>query len=66
MTRRPKPQGQLSIEACGFGAMHGQDREGLRLIKRVDFTTAIVTMPIIEITHTQYLQGYVQLTLSIE
>ena len=64
--RRLKPQGQPSIEACGFGAMHGQDREGLRWIKRVDFTTAIVTMPIIEITHTQYLQGYVQLTLSIE
>jgi hypothetical protein len=64
--RRPKPQGQPSIEVCSFGAMHGQDLEGLRWIKRVDFTTAIVTMPIIEITHTQYLQGYVQLTLLIE
>ena len=64
--RRPKPQGQPSIEACGFGAMHGQGTKGLRWINLVDFATAIVTMPIIAITPTQYLQGYVQLTLSIE
>ena len=64
--RRSKPQGLPSIESCGFGAMHGQDLEGLRWINWVDFTTAIVTMPFIAITHTQYLQGYVQLILSIE
>jgi hypothetical protein len=64
--RRPKPQGQPSIEACGFGAMHGQDLEGLRWINFVDFTTAIVTMPFIAITHAKYLLGYVQLILSIE
>jgi len=64
--RRPKPQGQPSIEACGFGVMHGQDLEGLRWINFVDFTAAIVTMPFIAITHAQYLLGYVQLTLSIE
>ena len=46
--------------------MHGQGAEGLRWINLGDLKVAIVTMPFIEITHTEYLQGYVQLTLSIE
>jgi hypothetical protein len=51
---------------CGFGVMHDQGAEGLRWINLGDLKVAIVTMPFIEITHTEYLQGYVQLTLSIE
>ncbi len=61
--RRPKLQRLPSIEGVD---MHGQGLVGLRWINFVDFMTAIVTMSIIAITHTQYLLGYVQLTLSIE
>ncbi len=61
--RRPKLQRLPSIEGVD---MHGQGLVGLRWINSVDFTTAIVTMPFIAITHAQYLLGYVQLTLSIE
>jgi hypothetical protein len=46
--------------------MHGQGAVGLRWINGVDVEAAIVTMSFIEITHTQYLQGYVQLILLIE
>jgi len=46
--------------------MHGQGAEGLRWINFGAWQAAIVTMPIIDITHAKYLQGYVQLGLSIE
>jgi hypothetical protein len=46
--------------------MHVQGAQGLRWINLGDLKVAIVTMPIIAITHAKYLLGYVQLTLSIE
>ncbi len=61
-----KATGPAKHRVCGFGVMHDQGAEGLRWINWGDLRVAIVTMPFIEITHTQYLLGYVQLTLSIE